>query len=211
MSAEVPMETRPAPPRRLGRWLLIGGAAAVALGLAVGLWARPGSGLDTDAAERTAPAMPIEVARPPPPEPIVSDGKLEVLSPDMSAPRPALSAWTAPPAPALPREPSPAAATSPEPPAALRADTACASGTAADRMVCENPELAAADRQLSRAYRRAVQAGVPAEDLRADQQDWMDIREDAALHSRRALASVYRQRIDELNAAADEARDDADD
>ncbi|MDB5462389.1 MAG: hypothetical protein JWP23_778 [Phenylobacterium sp.] len=70
--------------------------------------------------------------------------------------------------------------------------------TPAQRMVCEDPELAAADRRLSQAYRAAVAAGAPEEDLRDEQQDWLSLREDAARRSRRALADVYEQRIGDL-------------
>jgi uncharacterized protein len=71
-----------------------------------------------------------------------------------------------------------------------------------ERMVCGDPELAAADRRLARAYDRAVAAGVPARGLRAEQDDWLSIRDDAARHSPDAVASVYEQRIRELNALA---------
>ena len=66
--------------------------------------------------------------------------------------------------------------------------------------------LIAADRQLNRAYDRALRAGVPASELAADQDQWMASREDAALRSPRALARLYDQRIAELNAWADEGR-----
>jgi uncharacterized protein len=69
-------------------------------------------------------------------------------------------------------------------------------------MVCSDPDLAAQDREMARAYRRALAAGVSPAALRADQRDWLSIREDAARHSRRAVADIYRQRIDELNGIA---------
>lgn len=68
----------------------------------------------------------------------------------------------------------------------------------AQRMVCDDPELAAADRRMSRAYRAALAAGAPEEDLRLEQQDWLAIREDAARHSPRAVANIYAQRIEDL-------------
>lgn len=224
-------------PRISQRQLAIGAGAAVGLGLLLGLWARPnlGASHDTDAAERTAPAVPVEVNRPAPPKPLVSDGKLQVLPPDMAAAaRPAASvAQTVPaapspatspsatspsampslaPPPPAPRGPTvlrgnppPLSAPSASGPAAMgRTDTAgCAgAGGAADQMVCGDPDLASADREMRRAYRRALQSGAAPGALRADQRDWMSIREEAARHSRRALAQVYEQRIDELNAAA---------
>ena len=72
-------------------------------------------------------------------------------------------------------------------------------------MVCEDPELAAADRRLSQAYRAAVAAGAPEEVLRDEQQDWLNLREDAAQRSRRAVADVYEQRIGDLERQLDEA------
>jgi uncharacterized protein YecT (DUF1311 family) len=87
-----------------------------------------------------------------------------------------------------------------------------AAGTAAEQMVCGDPELAAADRRMNRAYRAALDAGAPEDQLRSEQQDWLGIREDAARHSRRAVASIYEQRIDELrrwraDAVADHSRE----
>ena len=116
----------------------------------------------------------------------------------------------APPAPAI-RQPPPLAAPA-EPGVAqvqrqgpARAGFDCSGARSpAEAMVCGDPELAAADREMSRAYRRALQSGsAPAGAVRQDQRDFLDIREDAARHSRRALAQVYRQRIEELNAIAD--------
>jgi uncharacterized protein YecT (DUF1311 family) len=85
------------------------------------------------------------------------------------------------------------------------ADPACsgARGRAA-QMVCADPELAADDRELNRAYRRALRSVSSPEQLRAEQRDWLAIREDAARRSPRAVASIYEQRIDELNRIADE-------
>ena len=77
--------------------------------------------------------------------------------------------------------------------------------TPAQRMVCEDPELAAADRRLSQAYRAAVAAGAPEGVLRDEQQDWLNLREDAAQRSRRAVADVYEQRIGDLERQLDEA------
>jgi uncharacterized protein len=72
-------------------------------------------------------------------------------------------------------------------------------------MVCEDPGLARADRRLQRAYERALRTGsVPPRELRDDQRDWLAIREDAAHRSPAAVRSVYEQRIDELNALAED-------
>jgi uncharacterized protein YecT (DUF1311 family) len=75
-----------------------------------------------------------------------------------------------------------------------------------EEMVCADPELAAADRRLNRAYNRAVASGIPARELRAEQDDWLQIREHAARRSPQAVASVYEQRIRELNSLADDGQ-----
>jgi len=200
-------------PRDSQRQLMIGAGGAVALGLVLGLWARPNLGTTPDAAAAKRPAVaavPIEVSRPAPPT--TASGKLEVLSPDVAAasrqairspPSLGQAVDLAPPPP-LPAkaEPQPLEA----PPLQARAGYDCAGASGlAEQMVCSDPGLAAADQEMSRAYRRALRAGGSPSALRADQRDWLGIREDAAHISRRALAQIYQQRIDELNAAADEA------
>jgi uncharacterized protein YecT (DUF1311 family) len=204
----------------VGGGLIFGAGAALALGLAVGLWARPdfGASYDTDAAERAAAPMAIAVNKPKPPPATEADGKLEVLPPDTaSAAQHAenQNAWgsilaeLAPPPPLPPARPdasprvaelTPPAWPAPAAPDAQAAD--CAAGGLADQMVCADEGLADADREMNRAYGRALRAGISPTALRADQRDWLGIREEAAHHSRWALAQVYRQRIDELNAAA---------
>jgi hypothetical protein len=56
---------------------------------------------------------------------------------------------------------------------------------------------------LKEAYRRALASGVPSSSLLDDQEEWLSVREDAARYSRNAVATVYDQRIRELNAMAD--------
>lgn len=233
-------------PRPWGRILAIGAAAAVVLGLGFGFLIRPNlSASNSDAAGRPPPApVPIEVGRAPPPAPVHSDGKLEVLPPDVAAQAQAeaqahaqaaaqaqalaqMQAQGAQPGGPLPEivGPPPAAPATPAPsvrPAPLpvappsqayaqnRSGGACAGGPA-EQMICSDPGLAAEDRDLSRAFRRALAAGADPRALRSDQRDFMAIREDAASRSRRALESVMAQRIDELNAIAERARDEADD
>jgi uncharacterized protein YecT (DUF1311 family) len=220
----------PAAPRR--RWPLIlgaGAAAAIVLGVGAGLLVRPDID-NTEAAAARGPGVPIEVAKPPPPEPLRSAGKLEVLSPEQAAaaraqaprvqaveppPSPAPEAAYTPPAPPpLPRVSggAPLAATpprmQPQPPQGLAERDPCATGSPAEQMVCADPRLAEADRELNRAYRRALAAGVSPGFLRSEQRDWLGIREEAARRSPRAVANIYAQRIDELNAMADDARRD---
>ena len=71
-------------------------------------------------------------------------------------------------------------------------------------MVCADPVVASADRDLKQAYQNAQAAGAPAERLRADEIDWLLFRDSAARRSPAELALAYRQRIDQLNRLADE-------
>jgi len=226
--------TSPVAPVKRRAWQVpraatIGGgiAAAVALGLALGYFARPHLAQPTTPTPMRAvtPAaggtLPVEVNAPVPPPPLKSAGKLEVLPPDLArnAPRAPAALPAAPPLPVVstPAYPAPAYPSA-EPsrpiargpyetlaPQVASGDPACAGvrGRAA-QMVCADPQLADADRELNRAYRRALRSGVSPDQLRADQRDWLAIREDAARHSPRAVASVYEQRIDELNQIADD-------
>ena len=70
--------------------------------------------------------------------------------------------------------------------------------TRAEQMICENPDLAAADRRLNDAYEQAIASGVPRRALRQEQDRWLWIRDEAANNSPRAVAQVYAQRIAEL-------------
>ncbi|THD77476.1 MAG: DUF1311 domain-containing protein [Phenylobacterium sp.] len=218
-----PVQPARPPARRWPMLLAIGGAAAIVLGAGAGLLIRPNlASHDTDAAERTAAGVPIEVDRPPPEAVPASNGKLEVLSPDQAAAAravaPAAPVYQPGPVPPLPPVAADAsgdpdgatAARTVRPPPAYAAGPAeaCAAGSPAEQMVCADPGLQAADRDLNRAYRRALAVGVPPSDLRGEQRDWLAIREDAARRSPRAVANVYAQRIDELNGMADDAQRD---
>lgn len=75
-------------------------------------------------------------------------------------------------------------------------------GSLAEEMVCTDAVLAAADRHMARAYRRAERSGAPIEALREDQDQWLAYREEAALRSPRAVAAAYDRRIGELEAIA---------
>ena len=72
--------------------------------------------------------------------------------------------------------------------------------TRADRLICANPSLAAADQEMRRAYQRALDAGAPPMPLRASQEDWLIASEVAADRSTLDLAASYARRIAELNA-----------
>jgi len=94
-------------------------------------------------------------------------------------------------------------ATAQAPSAPLRASFDCRYPRSyAQRMVCGDPDLAAQDRRMSRAYVAALAAGVPQDQLRAEQSDWLSLREDAARRSPQALHSIYEQRINDLWALA---------
>ncbi|MES2894820.1 MAG: lysozyme inhibitor LprI family protein [Pseudomonadota bacterium] len=226
-----PPDFEPEPePRRLSRNVLIWGVAvACVLGLGLGLIARPdliGRGPEP-APMQPRPAtsegqIEVVVADPPPAPPIVERPPLETMSPELIQATPK----AAPPSMTLPRLPQPRPAPAPDPaevPDALQSAIdasvrapAPAQGarpsfdcrrarSQAEEMICSDPALAAADRQLARAFQRALRAGAPYDELRGEQDDWLEIREDAARRSPRAVASVYDQRIEELNALADEA------
>ena len=72
-------------------------------------------------------------------------------------------------------------------------------GGRAEAIICAEASFAAADRTATRAYDRAVSAG-----MRPDQIDWLVTREAAARRSSAALAQAYRERIAELNAFAND-------
>jgi uncharacterized protein YecT (DUF1311 family) len=228
----------PPPPRRRrwGRLVAIGAAGALVLGAGFGFLIRPDlpAAKPDDGGAASRPGVPIEVSRPTPPPVVHSDGKLEVLSPEVAAQAQAQAQAEAhaqaqaqaalSPAPGdLPevvgppggdpggdpvRAPGVAPGLHAPPPqfAAGRSDRCDGAAGPAEQLICSDPALASADRALARAYRRALASGADPRALRAEQRDFMAIREDAASRSRRALAAVMSQRIDELNAMADEAR-----
>lgn len=231
--SDTPAWRRPAasPEPRLWRSPLVVSCAVIAL-IAAGVgWAtmrppvqRPAS--PTPALEAAARApLQVVVAEPPPPAPLAPAAeRLDVLpsqqmdaaaagAPQLVIPLPAPVRAAAPPPPTpaapLPRE-TPSAVesaqaaavrTSPEP---RRFDACADAPTPAYEMVCRDRWLAQADQRMKRAYSAALAAGVPPEALRRDQEDWLDVREDAARISRQAVADIYRQRTRELFAMADD-------
>lgn len=82
--------------------------------------------------------------------------------------------------------------------AAPRAQGRCASGDAAQAMVCRDPSLGAADRELGRAYRQAEAAGVPSWRLAQQQQRWAAARANAAREAPWAVRDVYQAQIAQL-------------
>ena len=182
----------------------------------------------------TGSQMNVEVASVnetlPPPPPASASDKLDVLEPSTSTPArgdvlalrvyppPPASPRTldiapprlsAPPAPAAPRAfggsgPARDTLAVAQPPPARRWSDCRDAPTLAVSMVCADRGLASLDQRMKQAYATALDAGVPADLLREDQADWLDVREDAARVSRQAVADIYRQRIGELRRAARE-------
>ncbi len=199
----------------------LGAVCLCVIGLGLGLAARP----DLSAIAKPKPApmrpAPSQTLQPtdaqmqvmvlaPPPAPVSAPAsgaaRLEVLPADQrrgAAPAVPAAAPAAPPllqvtAPAHPVA-SQAAATDAS---AIERDDCRDAGSPAEIMVCRDPDLTRADRRLARAFRAAARSGVPLGQLRAEQDDWLDIREDAAERSPRAVAQIYDQRIEELEAMA---------
>jgi uncharacterized protein YecT (DUF1311 family) len=189
-----------------------GVAAALLLGVGLGFLARPeligrappaapGAAPPAALASPGAAQVPIAIASPPPAQAAPRPrGKLQTLPPEMAA---------AERGSAQPDAASEAGETAPP---NGRASFDCATARpGAEQLVCSDPQLAAQDRRLARAYRRALASGVDPVDLRQEQQDWTAIREDAARRSSQAVAQIYDQRIAELNRMADAAGDDSGD
>lgn len=212
--------------------LALGVAAGVALSERGGSWTSPPTRQVPAASATTAEAMQKQMrveVRPEPateiPIPPVKAPRMQVLPdapailpPERSSRRdtaaaPQMVARLAPPPPAKIAAPAPPAITgassepvrAPVAPVLARIEPSfdCRSARSYGRqIVCGDPELAAADRRMTRALAAAIAAGAPRQDVQADQDDWELIREDAARHSRRAVANIYAQRIEELEALA---------
>ncbi len=224
-----PQPPRAAPPRGQDRRLLMWGGIAAALvgGVLLGVITRPELGLNRTPAEpmKAVTPVPVEVVAPPATVPAApATEPLEVMSPELKAAAAAQPARVPPPRPAAPQAAAVAPIHSPIPAPASPSQVAPPVGVAeasppsanpsfdcdyartrSERMVCSDEGLARLDRRLSRAFDRALASGVPFRALRAEQDDWLAIREDAARQAGRdGVASVYRQRIRELNAIADD-------
>jgi uncharacterized protein YecT (DUF1311 family) len=95
------------------------------------------------------------------------------------------------------------------PPAPARPATrACDADSRAEALLCADPKLAAADRRLGAAYRRAIQAGAPPDRLRRQQGRWLAAREAAAEEAPWAVGQVYEARISELEDEAARAAEE---
>ncbi|WP_296597074.1 lysozyme inhibitor LprI family protein [Phenylobacterium sp.] len=211
------------PPARRRTWPIAATAGAVLAAFAGGfLIARTDPPPPAAQAEAAAPPMNVEVAavKPAAIPSVAAVGKLEVLPPESAPPRRAGEPRRAPSPPveaptlALPAPEAPARgmaravtgqdATALATPGPARRSFACRDApTRARQMVCADMGLAALDRRMKQAYAAALSAGAHPDALAADQDDWLDVREEAARRSRWAVASVYRQRIGELWELAD--------
>lgn len=101
--------------------------------------------------------------------------------------------------------PRPKAAARPDAEPALAEQVGCKPGASRlEVTLCADATIAAADQDMKRAYQRALKSGAPVKVLRAQQDDWQAASEVAAARSPGELASAYRQRIDDLNALADD-------
>ena len=192
---------------RLPRKALIGGVVTACLvGAGLGFAAKPHIVTSTPKPAATAATsadagsqMDIVMAQPPPMPAPPKSSPLEVMSPELAR----AAAASAPPAAAEPVErdaPAPEEI-EPQPERLEEASFDCRRAASyAEEMVCSDPALAAADRHLARAYQRALRLGVPYDLLQAEQNNWMAIREEAARRSPRAVAALYDQRIEQLNA-----------
>ena len=70
--------------------------------------------------------------------------------------------------------------------------------------LCADPAIAAADLDMEGAFQRALHSGAPVKALRAGQQAWLVLRDEAARRSPTDLAEAYEQRVSDLNALADD-------
>lgn len=209
--------------------VVTGGLAALAIA-GVLAWSVQRSGSPPAETSRPPPAaeeaQPLEIVvadPPPPPPPVASAERLEVMPGPASTPAHS-PVEVRPPTPlaqvVIPNGPpaTPAARTPSAPATAVdasaratavsrRFDDCDYAPTRAYAMVCRDMGLARADQRMKRAYQAALAAGVPPDLLRRDQDDWMEVREDAAQVSRQAVADIYRQRTRELLAMAADRRD----
>ncbi|HEY0650415.1 hypothetical protein [Phenylobacterium sp.] len=223
------------PPRSWPKIAAVAGAAmGVAAAVAVGWSAvrRPDAApVAAPTPARASAPLQVVITDPPPPPPVPrSAERLDVLPKPAATPPPQVRLARAMipvlPEPGVvvreqPDDPLPAPSPLPPPSVGEAAQVATAVVTPAPRrfndcadaptramaLVCRDMRLAEADRRMKRAYRAALAAGVPADELARDQADWLDVREEAAQVSRRAVADIYHQRIRELRAMADDGRD----
>lgn len=206
-----PTEARPA--SRWGRRLLAGALVAVPLGVVLGYLAQPHLEVNASPTPRASvaqrPATPWDL-RTGSATPVTNvtteapQAEPEIAMDEFALPPPP------PPLPPLPRRaavapPQPVFAVSPAPPQSREVreeeppDPDCRLAPSwADQMVCEDPDLAAAEQRLGDAFEQAVAAGITRRSLNREQSQWLRVRDEAARDSRQAVRQVYEQRIAEL-------------
>lgn len=214
-------ERRPQGGRKLPALLVAGGALVLVAGGLAGVLLRETPDRRPAAEQplaRSTQTVPVEVVAPPPSPVPASTGLLQVLPPQGAAsarlegPQGVPAFPVARPAPArVDAAPvgDPSAAAYASAPSGPRPAPPCY-GSRAERMVCADADLRRQDERMQAAYEEALEAGVPERDLRDEQADWREIREDAANDSRDAVASIYRQRIAELRRMARRERPEPD-
>ncbi|MDQ0466196.1 uncharacterized protein YecT (DUF1311 family) [Caulobacter ginsengisoli] len=179
-----------------GRMMLIGLAVAAVLGL--GLAVTLSDHRKTAEAADPKAGLAIAVQPAPKPAPVAvaaAPGPLNALPEEAAS---------------LPANPPPQRVSLPAAPAADTPTRAAANPTfdcdgannRAERMICADTGLAAADRRMDQAFQRALDAGVPFRVLQRQQRAWLRARNDAAFDGRDAVAAVYQDRIDELRQMA---------
>jgi uncharacterized protein YecT (DUF1311 family) len=201
---------RAAPPRKVV-WLAGGGVVAAVGGLAIAFaLTRPAPG-GMDGETPDGPQMRI----------VTQPGKPQPLQTFDVEPEAESVLVTPPPGQPIPRDPSLAAANAdtdagtgadayveaapppverPEPRVARPSfDCNSSRGSRAEAMVCEDAALAAADRRLDRAYRRALATTDDVDWVQRQQRNWLADRESAADDGPDALAEAYDRRLDELS------------
>ncbi len=215
-----PSPTEPPKSRRDFDWrhptkqqvFVAGLVVAPLLAVGLGLLAAPRLDSHKPMQPVSAEAMRIQLAQTSnTPIDMTSGAKLQVLSPGTPAApvavvRPLGTPLTAPVSAAPPE----AAVIPVDQHPARNAGFDCgAARSPAEMMVCYDPNLAAADRRMQRAWRRALDSGASRDALRRDQRAWLQDRDEAALDSPEAVRSLYAQRTRELEDAADGGEADA--
>jgi uncharacterized protein YecT (DUF1311 family) len=213
-------------PRRSGVWIPVAGGVVVAgLAAIIALQLRHSDPTPDPADEATTtPRVQVVQNTAPPPAPVTAPSSSPpanslpggavapaAFAPFQTTPSPRLgqtglsAATREPPAQGIATQTAPKMVLAEPAPAARRPAGPCdGAGSYAQSLVCTDPALGAADRRMARAYSAALRAGVSEDELRADQEEWLRTRDDAARYSRHALLSVYQERIGELE---DLARD----
>lgn len=198
LDGQAPSPAPPRGPRRPGKGVIAAGlVVALVLGIAGGVAMKPKLNDQALGIQKQHRVVPL------PREPsglgIVVDRAVTAVTQQPPLP----VAPVEPQAPSPYPEPAVAAEplTQPKPSVRPAFDCRLARSTA-DRLVCVDPRLAAADRRMERAYQQALDAGVPEGVLRRQQEEWLDARDQAARDGPEALADIYGQRIAELQGMA---------